>query len=234
MASILSILCCCCGHGRSAAHDADEVNENSRLIPSNVDASPPNIEYTDQQRMEERLLSIVRTKERKMVNVISQIPFNLHGRVITPNPSLSRSVSLSTGRPEPPHSHIDVREPLTVQLARPIHSRNASGSQSNDSHPSSRDVSLARERVLQPPREPILNARLVTPLAAGVVPPRERVGRPRRRATSVSSSRETGTGTETLSSTSSAIGPSPPDVRPLDEICWSWGDEGVLSTSPKP
>ncbi|KAJ7446657.1 hypothetical protein B0H11DRAFT_376443 [Mycena galericulata] len=49
------------------------------------------------KEIQERLITIVRAKERKMVNIDSQIPFNLHNRLITSNPSLPRSVYLSTG-----------------------------------------------------------------------------------------------------------------------------------------
>jgi hypothetical protein len=137
-------------------------------------------------------LSIIRViypSRRKMVNVNSQIPFNLHNRVITPNPSLSRSVSLSTGR----HDHtnavastFDAREPLTVQLRSPP---SPLGSGRNASHSKSRSISLTRnhsDRDGDPPN-PILNVRLVNTIQTNLP---QRVGRPRYRAYGSPSSTE--------------------------------------------
>ncbi|KAF7295568.1 hypothetical protein MIND_01096800 [Mycena indigotica] len=213
MSSFFSLFCCC-GHDGDSAKADDQIDEHSRLIPSNIDATPsPSVEYTDHQRMQERLVTIVRAKERKMVNLTSQIPFNLHNRIITPKSSLSRSVSLSTGRPEPFHPTYDVREPLTVELrseALPTDKpRNVS-----DSH--SREVSIARDP--EQPREPVFNVRLVKP--EPTVP--QRIGRPRHRA--FGSPTPSTRNAETFSDASSAQVPSPSDIQPLDEICWNWGD----------
>ncbi|KAJ7074051.1 hypothetical protein C8F01DRAFT_1242326 [Mycena amicta] len=220
MSSFLALFCCCSRDPETLR--TDEIDERSHLIPSNIDSPPsPSVEYTDHQRLQERLVTIVRAKERKMVNVTSQIPFNLHNRVLTPHPSVSRSLSLSTGRPEP-IIPFDIREPLTVQLtsgpstafdrARARHSDSNSHSHS---HSHSREASLAHP---SPPREPILNVRLVNPQVG--VGGSQRVGRPRHRAGS--SSRNTAM--DTLSSAGSVSSHSPPDIKPLDEICWSWGD----------
>ncbi|KAJ7766763.1 hypothetical protein B0H16DRAFT_1366864 [Mycena metata] len=230
MASFLTLFCCCGQHRR--VRDDDIIDETSHLIPSNLDATSPTVVFTDQQSIQERLVTIVRAKERKMVNVNSQIPFNLHNRVIT-KPSLSRSVSLSTGG-QHDHANIvastfDAREPLTVQLRSPP-SPLGSANGRNTSHSQSRSISLSRDPDAIP-RQPILNVRLVNNLASNLP---QRVGRPRHRA---------------YGSPSSTEYPRPPDIRtpedptispadaptepsnstprvnnPLDEICLSWGD----------
>ncbi|KAJ7172028.1 hypothetical protein C8R46DRAFT_136417 [Mycena filopes] len=230
MASFLTLFCCC-GHHR--VRDDDTIDESSHLIPSNLDAAPPSVVFTDHERIQERLVTIVRAKERKMVNVNSQIPFNLHNRVIT-NPSLSRSVSLSTGGHHD-HANIvastfDAREPLTVQLRSPpspLDSGNASGR--NASHSQSRSLSLSHDPDELPPK-PILNVRLVNTGVSSILP--QRVGRPRHRAYGSPSSTEyprppemrtpedatppTGLGSD------ERAGPS--SNNPLDELCLSWGD----------
>ncbi|KAF7311299.1 hypothetical protein MKEN_01031600 [Mycena kentingensis (nom. inval.)] len=226
MASLLHLLCCCSSRA-SPERDDDAVDERSRLIPSDLDAtSGPTVGYTDHERMQERLVTIVRAKERKMVSVVAHVPFNLHNRPNASNPS--RSVSLSLGRPEVPafEPRDRDREPLTVQLrAEPSPSereREREREYERARHASaSASVSHSRDREPEPPQEPILNVRLVqTPNVA--VP--QRVGRPRHRAYRSGSGSRRNTNTDTGSTTSSPIAPSPPDVKPLNEICWSWGD----------
>ncbi|KAJ7080332.1 hypothetical protein B0H15DRAFT_953532 [Mycena belliarum] len=222
--------------------DDDVVDETSHLIPSDLD-SPPTVVFTDHQRIQERLVTIVRAKERKMVNVNSQIPFNLHNRVLTPNTSLSRSVSLSTAHRDAPvavSSTFDAREPLTVQLRSPP---SPLGSGRNGSHSKSRSISLTRSQLEREPREPsnpILSVRLVN---TGQAAP-QRVGRPRHRTFgSPSSSEYTAAAAETRSldatpptfrqdsvpnaaAETHPIPPAapPPKIMTLDEICLSWGD----------
>ncbi|GLB34386.1 hypothetical protein LshimejAT787_0112700 [Lyophyllum shimeji] len=53
----------------------------------------------DQQRLQQKLGTIVRAKERKMVNVGSQIPFNLHNQVLPPEVNHTQSRPAS-GTPE--------------------------------------------------------------------------------------------------------------------------------------
>ncbi|KAJ7461560.1 hypothetical protein FB451DRAFT_1268574 [Mycena latifolia] len=233
MASFLTLFCCC---RHLTAHSAeDAVDERSHLIPSNIE-STPTVVFTDHQRIQERLVTIVRAKERKMVNVNSQIPFNLHNRVITPNPSLSRSVSLSTGHRDHPaavSSTYDAREPLTVQLRSPPSPLNSGR---NESHSKSRSISLSRNQLDEEPSNPILNVRLVH-TGQSTVP--QRVGRPRHRAFGSPTSAEypapaemrspdmpdstsqPGPAAETRPASSAAP---PPKIKPLDEICLSWGD----------
>ncbi|KAJ7481156.1 hypothetical protein B0H11DRAFT_2024460 [Mycena galericulata] len=228
MSSFLTLFCCC---GRHGARSDNEIDETTHLIPSNLDSAPPTVVFADHhQRIQERLITIVRAKERKMVNINSQIPFNLHNRVITPNPSLSRSVSLSTGPRDYGSVAPPSMEPLTVQL-RSHPSPLPRGSGRDASQSKSRSLSLSRNRPDADPPSPILNVRLVN----ANLP--QRVGRPRHRAFSSHSSPERPKIVETHSpdvedvSTSDepsswkqALAVSPPDVEPLDEICLSWGD----------
>ncbi|KAJ7749509.1 hypothetical protein DFH07DRAFT_553374 [Mycena maculata] len=234
MASFLTLFCCC-GHRGVHLEEESGVDETSHLIPSNLE-STPTVVFTNHQRIQERLVTIVRAKERKMVNVNSQIPFNLHNRVITPNPSLSRSVSLSTGHLDhanvAPPSTADAREPLTVQLRSPP---SPLGSGRNASQSKSRSLSLSRNNPDGEPPNPILNVRLVNTH----VP--QRVGRPRHPAFSSDSSeypkpseiRPSDAGDPASQSVSVTDGPPatpvatavpPSNIESLDEICLSWGD----------
>ncbi|KAJ6618901.1 hypothetical protein B0H10DRAFT_2028449 [Mycena sp. CBHHK59/15] len=237
MPSLIDLFCCC---GQQGVHsDDDPVDETSRLIPANLESISPTVVFTDHQRLQERLVTIVRAKERKMVNVNSQIPFNLHNRVIPSNPSLSRSVSLSNGHRDhynASSTFSDAREPLTVQLRSPP---SPLGSGRNASHSNSRSVSLARNTEGES-LNPILNARLVNTVQSSLP---QRVGRPRHRAFSSPSSAEHPTAAEFLSTETQT--PEPPlvpvsdaplqtltassavpdsNLESLDQICLSWGD----------
>lgn len=119
-----------------------------------------------------------------MVNVNSQIPFNLHNRVITPNPSVSRSVSLSTGHHDHPTAVPPSTESLNVQLRSPP---SPLTSQRNASQSKSRSLSLARNHPDGEPSNPILNVRLVNTVQSNLP---QRVGRPRHRAYGSDSSTE--------------------------------------------
>ncbi|KAJ7137802.1 hypothetical protein C8R44DRAFT_766241 [Mycena epipterygia] len=224
--SFFTLFCCCGHHTVRSARENDTVDETTHLIPPNLESTPA-VVFTDHQRIQERLVTIVRAKERKMVNVNSQIPFNLHNRVITPNPSLSRSVSLSTGY----HDHhanvvpstFDAREPLTVQLRSPP-SPLGSGSGRNASQSKSRSISLSRNQHDGKPPNPILNVRLVNSAQSNVP---QRVGRPRHRAYGSPVSTEYPQVAREASASDAAPAASrvsPPKIEPLDEICLSWGD----------
>ncbi|THH10659.1 hypothetical protein EW145_g1171 [Phellinidium pouzarii] len=77
MKSILGSLFCCC----SRRKDIDAVqDEHSHLLPSVEDRSQiPTYDATtiDHQKAKERLHGIVKSKEGKMVRVLSRVPFNL-------------------------------------------------------------------------------------------------------------------------------------------------------------
>ncbi|KAJ7633014.1 hypothetical protein FB45DRAFT_520886 [Roridomyces roridus] len=229
--SSLFTLFCCCGQ-RRPVRLAEDVNETTHLIPSDIEQNPcvcippvftiVHAGYTDNERMQERLLTIVRAKERKMVNVNSQIPFNLHNRVITPNPSLSRSVSLSNAHRDHAAVAFSALEPLTVQLRAPPSPLDSGSNPSG----SSRSISRPRNPLEALPPEPVLNVRLVN----ATLP--QRVGRPRHRAYGSQSSTERPNtrppGTQGVSvpdSPPTITVPAPsPTFEPLNEICLSWGD----------
>ncbi|EDR00123.1 uncharacterized protein LACBIDRAFT_334397 [Laccaria bicolor S238N-H82] len=95
------------GKGRGTFHQFEGQDEESLLIPSNVESPtierPPlsHSEVLDRQHLKERMGLIVQSKGGKMVNVNSRVPFNLHNKKIAvtldPSPSSSRgSASLSS------------------------------------------------------------------------------------------------------------------------------------------
>ncbi|KAH6891587.1 hypothetical protein BKA70DRAFT_1119876 [Coprinopsis sp. MPI-PUGE-AT-0042] len=100
----LRALVCCCG-SRKGARDSPEPQiyidseehviptEESPLIPSDLD----NPSYTDEPylntKLRERLSTVVRSKEGKMVNLGSTVPFNLHNRTLLSDRTVSRSAS---------------------------------------------------------------------------------------------------------------------------------------------
>ncbi|KAK7038124.1 hypothetical protein R3P38DRAFT_537802 [Favolaschia claudopus] len=233
MSTFLSLFCCCSHH--RLPRDDDALDETSHLIPANLESSAPPVVFTDHhQEIQDRLVTIVRAKERKMVNVNSQIPFNLHNRTIIPNLSLSRSGSLSTGRYD--HntnavaSTFDAREPLTVQLRSPP---TPLSSTEDVSQPNSRSLSVTRNPPDGDPPNPILNVRLVNRVPTNVP---QRVGRPRYRAYGSPSSteysdvvepRQTHSPKESVPAAAAVPPPTahpPPDLKPLDELCLNWGD----------
>ncbi|KAF8883082.1 hypothetical protein CPB84DRAFT_194434 [Gymnopilus junonius] len=135
-AFLTNILACCFRGGRRRAAtitDIETPNERSHLIPAvtNIDEyispSPADTLASSQQKLKERLSSIVRSKEGKMVNVNSRLPFNLHNQKhsvsIDPSnsqSSSSRSVSTSTTHHRP--SHTLSPSPLSVTpIQGPIH-----------------------------------------------------------------------------------------------------------------
>src|ERR1700722_8216142 len=93
----------------------------------------------------------------KMVNVNSQIPFNLHNQRLDPSSSSRSARSLSGGYPHPQteHSNQNSRRPSPS----PAPSLQMSGS-SNSIHPG--DVASVHQSLEQhEPRKPLLNVRLV-------------------------------------------------------------------------
>jgi hypothetical protein len=179
-----------------------------------------------------------------MVNVNSQIPFNLHNRVITPNPSLSRSVSLSIGHRElreltsTAPAFPDTREPLTVQLRSPP-SPLGSAKNGHASRSQSRSISLSRNYSDEgPPTQPILNVRLVN-ATQPTVP--QRVGRPRHRAFGSPSSSEYSRALETrstdLQDSQSVSIPTPTERNPVGRSScqiFSTRPTDVFQASSKP
>ncbi|PIL36284.1 hypothetical protein GSI_01947 [Ganoderma sinense ZZ0214-1] len=100
MASIIQVVFGCCM--KSGPSTTSEPDERTPFIPPS-DEVPPARNYTvDHQKMKERLGSIVRSKEGKMVNVNQPLPFNLHNRRTYGRQD--RSVSANTTPPRPTSS----------------------------------------------------------------------------------------------------------------------------------
>lgn len=99
LVALKRIFCCCIVDD---GNDVNQVDESTHLIPSQEE---PNVSYSDallqlqadQRKLRERLGLIVRAKEGKMVNVGSQLPFNLHNQII-PEPEAHDSISRSPSR----------------------------------------------------------------------------------------------------------------------------------------
>ncbi|KII92926.1 hypothetical protein PLICRDRAFT_172956 [Plicaturopsis crispa FD-325 SS-3] len=93
MASVLSQVFCCL-RSRSGSSDEGRPDEHERLIPAVNDAPQTisDVVVVDRQNLKDRLGTIVRSKEGKMVNVNAHVPFNLHNQP-TSHPFGSRSMS---------------------------------------------------------------------------------------------------------------------------------------------
>jgi len=82
MISLFSQVWGCCLRAPSASRD---INEQSRLIPPPQDDPPPKQPTSvviDHQKLKDRLGTIVRSKEGKMINVGTPLPFNLHNKAL--------------------------------------------------------------------------------------------------------------------------------------------------------
>ncbi|KAL4262036.1 hypothetical protein AB1N83_005945 [Pleurotus pulmonarius] len=92
-----SFICCCAARKKSK----DAIDETSRLLPPLEDIPSPQISdvvVVDHQKLRDKLTTIVRSKEGKMVNVNAALPFNLHNQVLPHQGSYSRSRSISAER----------------------------------------------------------------------------------------------------------------------------------------
>ncbi|KAF8557672.1 hypothetical protein OG21DRAFT_1482132 [Imleria badia] len=131
---MLALVFSCCGL-RPRPHDLPD--ERAPLIPHSDDTptrvpslppvccsrpSSPQPRVIDHQKLKERLGSVVRSKEGKMVNVNAQFPFNLHDHEHPDNDSSrsSRNVSggtLSSSRAASPSPHRKLhRSPSSASL----------------------------------------------------------------------------------------------------------------------
>ncbi|KAI0694276.1 hypothetical protein BC835DRAFT_1016829 [Cytidiella melzeri] len=187
MAAVLrQVFCCCCGRRAHSPGHGDEANENTPFIrPQSNGDEPSYTSYVvNHEAIRDRLGTIVRAKEGKMVNVSTDLPFNLanrvlHGRLgeIEPSSSSSRSrsahatlsggassssplgshspQSFSHSQSPPPRPH---REPSpSIQTSR-----------SNSSlHPGDASYLPPEADAANGVRGPILSARLVRKPGAG-------------------------------------------------------------------
>ncbi|TDL25954.1 hypothetical protein BD410DRAFT_825885 [Rickenella mellea] len=161
MMSMLSQVFFCCL--RSRTHDKLHPDETTPLIRPTDEVSPyPGHEdvIVDYQKTKERLGVIVRSKEGKMVNVLSAVPFNLRNEPIHAQGEASSSRSgrsLSTNHNGVP----EINGLASHRRASPRPSLSTSRSHSSTSlHPGSASYIPPMEDNGE--REPILNARLVT------------------------------------------------------------------------
>ncbi|KZT30793.1 hypothetical protein NEOLEDRAFT_1186977 [Neolentinus lepideus HHB14362 ss-1] len=114
MSSFLSAVLGCCLRAKSTSPERPD--ETTHLIPAarDVDVPPqrPHVVVVDPQKMKERLQTIVRSKEGKMVNVHLSAPFNVHNRVL---PNGQSSTSRSTRYPSPQPSLQTSRSTTSLQ-----------------------------------------------------------------------------------------------------------------------
>ncbi|CAA7269819.1 unnamed protein product [Cyclocybe aegerita] len=176
-AALRNIFCCCSG---GKGEESPLYDERSHLIPESND--PPALVYSsvvliDRKKIEERLGHIVRAKEGKMVNVASQIPFNLHNQVIPEQPQHSRSASGSVEPQEDdPYAPSTISDFYANRDSARYRRRGPFGTSNYGYHePTTRSSSVAgddeagpspRSRapsiiIEQPKPTPILNVRLV-------------------------------------------------------------------------
>lgn len=91
LSSFLRLLCCC----YSRKPESSISDERARLLQFQIPTTPSQPVHVEESSYRERMGTIVRTMEGKMVNVSSRLPFNLHNRVIHDSiGSRSRSQSL--------------------------------------------------------------------------------------------------------------------------------------------
>lgn len=87
---MLSWLLSCCRR-QKRQHDPEGVpNERTPIIPATEDNQRVQPRVVDHQKIKDRLGSVLKSKETKMVNVNAQFPFNLHNQHLD-EPSPSRS-----------------------------------------------------------------------------------------------------------------------------------------------
>lgn len=154
---MFNFLFSCCV--RQRRRDPTVPDERTFLIPATTagDAPTPQPRVVDHQKLKERLGTVVRSKEGKMVNVNAAFPFNLHNQSLGDPPS--RSVSGGTLDSSRQASRSPARDSLHTRYSSTSLRRDAEGSayQSNDPVEGRGD-----------PHKPILNVRLVpTPMSNG-------------------------------------------------------------------
>ncbi|KAF9266433.1 hypothetical protein L218DRAFT_956190 [Marasmius fiardii PR-910] len=103
MLSFLNFLCCCSNsEGQSSkTSQQEEIDETTRLIPEIVAEQPPSsptLVYVNHERLRERLGTIVRAKEGKMVNVIKKSHLRSRTNFDTLGPAAGHTVTTL-----PPH-----------------------------------------------------------------------------------------------------------------------------------
>jgi len=221
MAWVLDLLCCF--RCPKQEEQDSQTDETTHLIPSAQDYDLYDASLLNQRRLDERLGGIIRSKEGKMVNVSSHLPFNLHNRALPeesfPNSrSGSRSIyhaqvkehnhdMTSRGRQWSSHEQYPIGDPPTSAFEQRPYSRSPS---QNSTH----------RGTLR--REPILNVKLV----GYESPNRGRSMRPEA-ASLPDSERSPAVGSPEPSNGAAAQEPPSHEVQFADVedlLCTSWGD----------
>ncbi|KAI0074423.1 hypothetical protein K474DRAFT_1665432 [Panus rudis PR-1116 ss-1] len=176
------ILCCC----RARSNSLDEPDETTPFIRPTNDVVSQTNPAVDHQKLRERLGTIVRSKEGKMVNVNAPLPFNLHNRSLHAQlePSSSRSARSLSAQRSPPRLVIDQSEHGVASEGDSPYSYSGDRDDSPSLQTSRSTTSLQPgDASYLPPeadpengnRRPILNARIVR--GAGGFATGGRVGR---------------------------------------------------------
>ncbi|CAL1706076.1 unnamed protein product [Somion occarium] len=118
MGSLFKEIFCCCRRGSPTF---DEPDERTHLIRPTEDVLSTTGPIVDHQKLRERLGTIVRSKEGKMVNVNAMLPFNLHNRALhgQVEASSSRSARSLSGQRSPAQTTVDLPEPPDPSLNSP-------------------------------------------------------------------------------------------------------------------
>ncbi|KAI0633497.1 hypothetical protein C8Q77DRAFT_1057605 [Trametes polyzona] len=155
MASVVRYVFGCCIRARSPG--PKEPDERTPFIQPTDEVSPIRTYTVDHDRLKERLGTIVRSKEGKMVNVNQPLPFNLHGR--PPHARPDRSLSANTTPPRASTTHT-TRVPSYSTSREPSPSIQTSRSTSS-LHPGDASYLPPEADPDGGNRRPILNIRLV-------------------------------------------------------------------------
>lgn len=170
--------CCLSRH----AKELNIPDDRSRLIPATEPSLNDNssVAVVDHQRLKQRLDTIVRSKKGQMVNVTSELPFNLHNKpLLALDPSSSsRSESASTTRDsQSPNTPIRYQRKVRIRSPNrksPSHSAEPSPARSRSDSSSGEDEAMSDLEEHAP--HPILDVRLVRgcPHGSGIVARRGR------------------------------------------------------------
>ncbi|KAI0088104.1 hypothetical protein BDY19DRAFT_210671 [Irpex rosettiformis] len=165
MTSVLRhVLCCCCGRRPHSPGDGDEADEHTPFIrPQSNGEEPSNANYVvNHEALKDRLGTIVRAKESKMVNVSTDLPFNLANKVLH---GRLGDLEASTSSSRSPSAHAASGG---VSGSSPDPSPSIQTSRSNSSlHPGDASYLPPEADPTSGLRGPILSARLVRKPGSG-------------------------------------------------------------------
>ncbi|OCH89056.1 hypothetical protein OBBRIDRAFT_836112 [Obba rivulosa] len=131
-----SIFSCCI---RTSDESREEPNEHTQLLPPSEGLLPTRSYVADSQKMKERMGTIVRAKEGKMVNVNAPLPFNIHNKPhhrIDGRSDRSLSTHRDPSYPGASTSRMQPGSPTAPAFQRASSARMPSYSRSRDPSPS--------------------------------------------------------------------------------------------------